>query len=205
MLDISKILTTPVPHIRIENVFPQDVFESLVEITKLPTLRHDLQLSPDGKVQTDLWYPNPSGFEENNIMTKRMDAEEYFTKQVFDRRIEIGNSLGLDLSKLTFDLPRTVVQGYKGGEYRIHQDIPWKVLTSVVYISPEVNNGTRFYENHKGDGMYEDPWKPNCGYIFCRTESSWHNFLNTHDDMRWVFMFNAKKIDEDTPPLPVST
>tara|TARA_B110000483_G_scaffold30631_2_gene37220 strand:+ start:2875 stop:3501 length:627 start_codon:yes stop_codon:yes gene_type:complete len=203
MLDISKILTHPVPHIRIENVFPENIFNQLVEMTKLP-LRHDLQIGGGERplVKTDLWYPEPTGFHENQIASVRMEAEKHFVKQVFDRRLEIGNSLGYDLSEIVFDVPRTTIQGYKNeindGVYRIHQDISWKVLTSIVYISPEVNNGTRFYSNEQGDDMYEDPWKPNCGYIFCRTENSWHNFVNTSSDIRWVVMFNAKKLDSDT-------
>ena len=37
-------------------------------------------------------------------------------------------------------------------EFPIHDDTPDKLLSGVIYIKPEANTGTIFYENKKGEG-----------------------------------------------------
>ena len=59
-----------------------------------------------------------------------------------------------------------------GYEYKfpIHDDIPAKLLSRVIYLHPNENKGTVFYRNKKGDGKNEIKWKTNRAVFFSRTE-----------------------------------
>ncbi len=172
-LEFKEVLEHPVPHIRIENVFSEETLESFNEMLSGELIRNTTKAY-------DLY--NPVGRYHPMIL------DTY--KEVFDRRFELAESLGTALPNGTHK-QRGVVQGYKGpNTYHLHLDTTTKIMTSVVYLSPQENVGTKFYEDGKGHGMYEDPWKVNCGYIFCRSENSWHNYENPQDNIRWVAMYN---------------
>ena len=47
--------------------------------------------------------------------------------------------------------------------FPIHDDTPDKLLSGVIYIRPDKNTGTIFYDNKKGDGKQEVEWKVNRG------------------------------------------
>ena len=51
-------------------------------------------------------------------------------------------------------------------EFPIHDDTPDKLLSGVVYLKPEENTGTIFYENRNGDGKNIVEWKMNRGVFF---------------------------------------
>ena len=169
----KEVLTHPVPHIRVENVFTE---EQLLE----------LQSAISGEIVQrktkayDLWYPA--------IPTSVLIVDAY--KEVYKNRYDIAETLGATLPEGRHQ-ERGTTQGFRGPDrYNLHLDTPQKMITSVVYLSPEQNTGTLFYENGKGEGEYEDPWKVNCGYIFCRSENSWHTYENKQDNIRWVAMYN---------------
>jgi hypothetical protein len=173
-MDFKEVVTHPVPHIRIENVFSDSVMEELKESMQGELVLHD---TPHYR----LFHPTP--------MPHLTIKETY--SEVFENKFEIAKSLGASLDENGVYSERGNMQGYEGPDtYTLHLDTLQKVMTSVVYISPEDNVGTRFYENGDGHGMYEDPWKVNCGYIFCRSDTSWHNYLNPQNNIRWVAMYN---------------
>ena len=173
-MEFKEVLEHPVPHIRIENVFSEETLESFNEMLSGELIHNKTHAY-------ELYYP-AGGISQPIII------ETY--KEIFDRRFELAESLGSALPTGTHN-QRGMIQGYKGpNAYRLHLDTDKKIMTSVVYLSPQENVGTKFYENGKGDGMYEDPWKVNCGYIFCRSENSWHNYENPQSNIRWVAMYN---------------
>lgn len=80
-----------------------------------------------------------------------------------------------------------------GSEYKfpIHDDTPNKLLSGVVYIKPNHNNGTFFYENKNGDGKKEIPWKKNRAVFFSRSERvSWHSFEGDGQNNRVAIVYN---------------
>ena len=173
-MDFKEVLQHPVPHIRIENVFTE---EQLLEIQS--TLSGEIINRKS--IAYDLWHPADKS-------TNAIVVDAY--KEVYENRFDIANTLGTTLPETNHSF-RGLIQGFKGpASYNLHLDTTQKIMTSVVYISPEQNTGTLFYENGDGEGMYEDPWKVNCGYIFCRSENSWHNYENPQDNIRWVAMYN---------------
>ena len=46
----------------------------------------------------------------------------------------------------------------KDFQFPIHDDIPNKLLSGVIYIKPEKNSGTYFFDTKKGDGKKEIEW-----------------------------------------------
>ena len=50
-------------------------------------------------------------------------------------------------------------------KFPIHDDTPNKLLSGVIYLKPNNNNGTIFYKN-KGDGKKEIEWKTIERYSF---------------------------------------
>tara|TARA_B100001057_G_scaffold401108_1_gene412512 strand:+ start:224 stop:856 length:633 start_codon:yes stop_codon:yes gene_type:complete len=80
--------------------------------------------------------------------------------------------------------------------YPIHNDTPNKLLSGVIFLSPEKSEGTKFYENKKGDGLKSIEWKINRGVFFSRHEDlSWHSFDNGNNGIRRVLVYNLMTSD----------
>ena len=80
-----------------------------------------------------------------------------------------------------------------GANYKfpIHDDTPDKLLSGVIYISPENNSGTIFYSNKKGDNKQEIEWKVNRGVFFSRIEGkSWHSYEGDGKTNRVALVYN---------------
>ena len=57
----------------------------------------------------------------------------------------------------------TIIVTHKDSSFPIHDDTPNKLLSGVIYLSPEKNNGTYFYSDKKGSNKTLIEWKPNRG------------------------------------------
>ncbi|MDC0450144.1 hypothetical protein OAL70_04640 [Pelagibacteraceae bacterium] len=80
-----------------------------------------------------------------------------------------------------------------GSNYKfpIHDDIPNKILSGVVYLKPEKNSGTLFYKNKKGEGKEEVEWKVNKAVFFSRAEKeTWHSYQGDGKSNRLVLVYN---------------
>ena len=80
-----------------------------------------------------------------------------------------------------------------GANYKfpIHDDTPNKLLSGVVYLRPEKNSGTIFYENKKGDGKKIIDWKQNRAVFFSRIErQTWHSFQGDGKSNRIALVYN---------------
>lgn len=80
-----------------------------------------------------------------------------------------------------------------GADYKfpIHDDTPNKLLSGVIYLSPEYNSGTIFYDNKSGDGKNEISWKQNRAVFFSRSErNTWHSFEGDKKSKRRVLVYN---------------
>ena len=76
-------------------------------------------------------------------------------------------------------------------KFPIHDDTPNKILSGVIYLNPEKNNGTIFYKNKKGDGKQIIDWKVNKGVFFSRNErESWHSYEGDGKSNRLVLVYN---------------
>jgi len=76
-------------------------------------------------------------------------------------------------------------------KFPIHDDTPNKLLSGVIYLNPNKNSGTHFYDNKKGDNKTEIEWRQNRGVFFSRTEKkTWHSFQGDGISSRLVLVYN---------------
>ena len=80
-----------------------------------------------------------------------------------------------------------------GSEYKypIHDDTPNKLLSGVIYLSPEKNTGTSFYENRFGKNKKTIEWKKNRAVFFSRKEfETWHSYEGNKVSNRIALVYN---------------
>ena len=80
-----------------------------------------------------------------------------------------------------------------GSNYKfpIHDDTSNKLLSGVIYIKPEINSGTLFYANKKGDKKKQIDWKINKAVFFSRKEqTTWHSFEGDGKSNRIALVYN---------------
>ena len=76
-------------------------------------------------------------------------------------------------------------------KFPIHDDTPNKLLSGVVYLKPEKNIGTIFYEDKQGNGRKEIEWKQNRAVFFSRTErETWHSYQGDGKCNRIALVYN---------------
>lgn len=77
-------------------------------------------------------------------------------------------------------------------EHAIHDDIPKKLLSVVVYINPEENNGTFIHSGrYTKDPVGEIEWKPNRAFVFSRLDrKTWHSYSANKVDNRFCVVYN---------------
>ena len=85
--------------------------------------------------------------------------------------------------------------------YPIHPDIPEKLLSTVVYCSPEDNLGTFLFSSQEGDHRFEVPWKRNRALVFSKAEDTWHSYSCNDIEQRCALVLNVMSSVE---PMPTS-
>lgn len=72
----------------------------------------------------------------------------------------------------------------------IHNDSRSKMLSGVIYISPEENEGTWLYETQLGGDPRQINWKPNRAFIFSRNSKTWHSYRADGKNNRLTLVYN---------------
>ena len=81
-------------------------------------------------------------------------------------------------------------------EYPIHRDSPLKLLSGIVYISPNENTGTLLYSDKSGNNKKEILWKPNRALFFSRDENnSFHSYEGNKKSTRRALVYNLMTND----------
>jgi hypothetical protein len=88
------------------------------------------------------------------------------------------------------DITLVAIRGNK--KFPIHCDLPNKLLSVVVYISPENNIGTILYRDREGNNKHTVEWKQNRSLIFSRTNDSWHSYNSDGKALRIVLVYNLR-------------
>ena len=69
-------------------------------------------------------------------------------------------------------------------DYPIHDEAHWKKLSVVVYIKPEIGNGTYLFDKNQKIAKQVE-WKINRAFIFKGVPNvTWHSYANTKDTPR---------------------
>ena len=85
----------------------------------------------------------------------------------------------------------SIVVTSKNSKFPIHDDIPNKLLSGVIYIHPEKNVSTTFYSNKRGSNKMTIGWKINRGVFFSRKErETWHSYKGDGINDRIALVYN---------------
>ena len=82
--------------------------------------------------------------------------------------------------------------------FNIHADHPNKLVSSVVYLCPEVGNGTYFLKEDNGDQgkiMDEIVWHPN-RLVTWPNQGQLHMYFNKTEELRYTLNIYQKNNDE---------
>lgn len=89
-----------------------------------------------------------------------------------------------------------IVETGKNYSFPIHQDIPSKLLSGVIYLYPKKNKGTFIYKNRDGENKKEIEWLQNKAFFFSRSENySWHSYEGDKVSNRLALVYNLMTYD----------
>ena len=174
----TDVITTPWPHQIIENTFDKSAFEKLksqcIEKLNFPTTEL-VQIHPkDYKDYGIDFYDETlniceSLFENIKVLCGRYPKYRWFKNLGVNAHISV-----------TPPLP---------WQFHIHQEGLEKIWSSVTYVTPENNVGTKMYTEQNEKALVgEAPWKPNSTFIFCGEETrTWHSYESNENTNRITF------------------
>ncbi len=139
------------------------------------------KITKDGEIKSEL-------FDEN------------FLKSMHDTYHPIAMEILKELSPKKLNLYEYsefhLVETGKDFSFPIHDDIPNKLLSGVIYIRPENNLGTSFFKNKKGEGEEIVDWEVNKAVFFSREEKqSWHSYKGDGKSNRLTIVYNLMTND----------
>ncbi len=85
----------------------------------------------------------------------------------------------------------SLVKTPRNQEYPIHNDIGRKLLSVVIFISPEKNEGTLLYKKGSKEIFKQIEWKPNRSFAFSRLENiTSHSYFANDESDRFTLIIN---------------
>ena len=85
-----------------------------------------------------------------------------------------------------------IVNNGKDYVFPIHSDSRDKLLSAVIFIAPEVNEGTWLYDDKKGTNPRQVDWVPNRNFVFCRNDNTWHSYKSDGKTNRLTLVYNLR-------------
>ena len=184
----TKADTDPWPHQILHDTFDQDAFQKLKDasLTKLLHIKTDkiIQIHPDDYRDYGIDF-----YDETMDICKHLFANLEALHEMYPTYRQY-NRLGVNAHvSITPPLPF---------KFYIHQEGLEKTWSSVTYISPEQNVGTKMYTKQDEQGFVKEaPWKPNSTFIFCGTENkTWHSYESNQNTNRITFNLFIMKYRE---------
>jgi len=141
--------------------------------------------------------------EINNDGIIKCSIQENLLKRIhknyFQIAMDILNELNPKKTKLYEYSDFTIIVTKKNSNFPIHDDTPNKLLSGVIYLYPENNSGTTFYNDVNGSNKTTINWKPNRGVFFSRIEKeTWHSYQGDglNNRIALIYNLNTNKIKE---------
>lgn len=132
--------------------------------------------------------------QQNECIEKNILID--LNKKYHDVAMQILDELCPDKKKLYEYSEFHIIETGANYKFPIHDDTPNKLLSGVVYLYPEENNGTYFYKNKKGDEKKIIEWKQNRAVFFSRKERvSWHSYEGNGKSNRLALVYNLMTSD----------
>ena len=165
-----------------------DNFLDKSDFEELSNLKLDKDFYGDFKV-----YHNKINDEKIIESTIEEKLLKKIHKNYFLKTFKILEELSPQKSKLYDYSDFTIIITKKNSKFPIHDDTPDKLLSGVIYLQPEENSGTIFYNDKKGSNKAEIEWKPNRAVFFSRIErETWHSYEADGKNNRIALVYNLK-------------
>ena len=136
---------------------------------------------------------------ENSIFHSEFLSKESlqrFNDNYHQKAIDLLNELCPEKKKLYSYSEFHLILTGKNYKFPIHDDTPNKLLSGVIYINPEKNNGTIFYESKADMNGKEIEWKKNRAVFFSRKErETWHSYEGDRINTRIALVYNLMTND----------
>ena len=160
--------------------------EDLNEIQKI-------KLNEPGKDKIKVYH---NKITNDHKVSSECMSEEFLIrlqKNYHDIAIDILKELCPEKEKLYDHSEFHIILTGKDYRFPIHDDTPNKLLSGVIYLLPEENTGTIFYDDKKGSNKTIIDWKPNRAVFFSRRErESWHSYTGDGNATRYVLSYQLK-------------
>ena len=106
--------------------------------------------------------------DESGIRTSSIDKNllTRIHKNCHQKAIEVLKELYPEKQKLYDYSDFTLIVTSKNSKFPIHDDTPNKILSGVIYLSPEKNSGTVFYNDKNGKENSNIEWRQNRAVFF---------------------------------------
>jgi hypothetical protein len=112
-------------------------------------------------------------------------------KKYLEKGISILKELNEEKVSLIDYSDFTIIKTKKNKKFPIHDDTFNKLLSGVVYLHPENNIGTIFYNTKNGKDKNVIEWKINRAVFFSRIErETWHSYEADNANDRITLIFN---------------
>ena len=179
-MDNIQYFDYPWKYAVIEDFLPQDIFDRLVAYCK--------KIGVDTPVETTY----TDGIRDIELYT----VISSYCQKLFDTTYQ---TLDTENKITSPPSPRFHLQFREPGhDYTIHTDIVSKLYTIVLYIYPEVSDGTPLYTSGEPEYVKDLEWKPNRAMAFCpiqtKGKETFHAVKNTTDKNRAALVINYIKI-----------
>lgn len=166
---------------KIDNFLEDEDFKSLSNYAK--------NLSENNKIDV---YPNT--IDKNNNILKLSIERNLLIKinsKYLPRAFDILKELNPEKIKLFSYSDFSIIKTNKNSKFPIHDDTPNKLLSGVIYLYPENNSGTVFYNSKSGDNKTSIDWKQNRAVFFSRRErETWHSYEGDRINDRVALVYN---------------
>tara|TARA_B100000035_G_scaffold68160_1_gene55695 strand:- start:1630 stop:2160 length:531 start_codon:yes stop_codon:yes gene_type:complete len=155
-----EIFKEPWSHIVIDDYYPTEVFDRLLEYSKKKL--KDNGFGSDGRFR--MRFERDPDLDE--ILKDNLISNEFFKYFTDHREYNEDCNVYTELSG--------IIGPYR---YKLHSEAPNKLMSLVVYLGPEDNRGTRLFDKDK-KFVKEIEWKPNRAMLFCGEDDvTWHDYL----------------------------
>ena len=165
----------------IDNFLNQKDFKELCSLNLQPVNKESIKvyhnkIFKDGKIEVEC-------ISEENI-------KELF-KNYHEKAIKLLQELNPKKVELYEYSEFHIIETGSDYKFPIHDDIPNKLLSGVIYLKPERNTGTILYEDKKGNGKKTIEWKQNRALFFSRSEmETWHSYEGDRKQNRYALIYN---------------
>ena len=132
--------------------------------------------------------------DKNNKVIKSSINEEFLIR-INNNYLPIASNILKNLNEKKMSLLSysdfTIVKTNKNSKFPIHDDAPNKLLSGVIFLYPQNNKGTIFYNKKSGEGKTEIDWKTNRAVFFSRKErETWHSYEGDNKNDRIALVYN---------------